>query len=119
MRFFDNNASNPDAFYEPNSFDGPAEDESYREPPLTISGDADRYNHREGNDDYSQPRALFNLFDDAQRQRLYGNIAEAMDGVPEEIIQRQLSHFHKVDPEYARGVARTVGLEVEALDSTG
>ena len=31
------------------------------DPPLDISGDANRYNHREGNDDYGQPRALFNI----------------------------------------------------------
>lgn len=108
MRFFDNNEANPDAYYEPNSFDGPAEDDRFREPPLRISGDADRYDHREGNDDYSQPRALFQLFDAAQRERLFGNIADAMGGVPEHIIERQLGHFEKVHPEYAAGVARAL-----------
>ncbi len=110
MRFFDNNAQNPDAFYEPNSFDGPIEDDSYREPPLKISGDADRYNHREGNDDYSQPRALFELFDEGQRRHLFSNYAAAMEGVPEEIVKRQLSHLEKVHPDYAAGVAAAVGL---------
>ena len=108
MRFFDNNHQTPDAFYEPNSFDGPAEDDRFREPPLRISGDADRYDHREGNDDYSQPRALFQLFDADQRERLFSNIADAMNGVPEFIIERQLGHFEKVHPEYAAGVARAL-----------
>jgi catalase len=45
----------PDYFYEPNSFHGPKEDPRYAEPPLRISGDAARYDHREGNDDYTQP----------------------------------------------------------------
>ena len=110
MRFFDNNEKNPDAFYEPNSFDGPVEDDRFREPPFRISGDGDRYNHREGNDDYSQPRALFQLFDAGQRERLFSNIADAMAGVPEFIIERQLGHFEKVHPEYAAGVARAVGI---------
>ncbi|MGM0739837.1 MAG: catalase-related domain-containing protein, partial [Bacteroidota bacterium] len=92
MRFFDNNTGNPDAYYEPNSFSGPVEDPSVKEPPLGISGDADRYNHREGNDDYTQPGNLFRLFDDAQKQRLFSNIADAMNGVPGEIVQRQLVH---------------------------
>jgi catalase len=35
------------------------------------SGDAGRYDHREGNDDSSQPRALFRLFDDGQKARLF------------------------------------------------
>ncbi len=104
MRFFDNNSKNPDAYYEPNSFSGPVEDKSVQEPPLKISGDADRYNHREGNDDYSQPRALFRLFSTDQKKRLFSNIADAMGGVPQFIIERQLGHFDKVDPEYGDGV---------------
>jgi catalase len=103
MRFMPNNP-NPDAYYEPNSFGGPVEDPSVKEPPLRIHGDADRYNHREGNDDYSQPRALWNLFDNAQKGRLYANYAAAMDGVPDEIINRQLAHFELIHPEYAQGV---------------
>ena len=33
-----------------------------------------------------------------------------MEGVPEEIIQRQLGHLYKVDPAYAEGVASAVGI---------
>lgn len=103
MRFFPN-MSNADAYYEPNSFNGPVQSPEYAEPPLKISTAADRFNHREGNDDYGQPRALFNLFDDGQKGRLFSNIAEAMQGVPREIIDRQLGHFEKVHPDYAAGV---------------
>ncbi len=107
MRFFPNNP-NPDAYYEPNSFGGPKEAPEYREPPLKISGDADRYNHREGNDDYSQPRALFRLFDASQKARLCSNIAEAMAPVPDFIKEKQLAHFDKVDPEYGAGIRKAL-----------
>jgi len=103
MRFFPN-FPNPDAYYEPNSFQGPAESPAFAEPPLKISGDAGRYDHREGNDDYIQPRALFNLFDKGQKDRLFSNIAESMQGVPDSIVNRQLGHFEKVHPDYAEGV---------------
>ena len=103
MRFTPN-FPNPDAYYEPNSFSGPAEDPGVKEPPLRIDGNADRYNHREGNDDYSQPRALFNLFDDGQKQRLFSNIAAAMQGVPPFIVERQLAHFDLISPAYGEGV---------------
>ncbi len=103
MRFFENMPS-PDAYYEPNSFNGPVEHAQFREPPLAIEGDADRYNHREGNDDFSQPRALFNLFDDAQKERLFSNLAEAMQGVPKSIVDRQLALFDKIDKAYGAGV---------------
>jgi catalase len=96
--------ANPDAYYEPNSVNGPAEDLGVREPPLKISGDADRYNHRIGNDDYVQPRALFALFDAAQRQRLFDNLAAAMDGIPEAIAERQIAHFDRIDKAYGDGV---------------
>ena len=67
MRFFPQETGNVDAYYEPNSFHGAAEDKSFVEPPLAISGDAERYNHRDGNDDYRQVTALFNLFNKDQK----------------------------------------------------
>ena len=98
-----------DAYYEPNSFGGPTQDSRFAEPPLRISGDADRFNHRDGNDDYTQPGNLFRLMTADQQERLFSNIAAAMDGVPEEIVQRQLEHFRRADPRYAEGVARALG----------
>lgn len=103
MRFFPNNP-NPDAYYEPNSFGGPVQDPSVKEPPLKISGDAARYDHRKGNDDYSQARALFLLFDAGQKERLFANIAASMQGVPSFIIERALGHFDLVHPDYAKGI---------------
>lgn len=107
MRFFPS-CTNPDAYYEPNSFGGPQEDKRYAEPPLKISGDAARYDDREGNDDYTQPGNLFRLFDPDQKNRLFKNIATSMQGIPEEIINRQLSHFDKADPEYGEGVRQAL-----------
>jgi catalase len=101
----------PDYFYEPNSFHGPKEDPRYAEPPLRISGDAARYDHREGNDDYTQPGNLFRLMNDSQKQQLFNNIAEAMAGVPTEIVHRQLGHFHRADPAYAAGVAQALKID--------
>ena len=114
MRFFRNDTGNSDAYYEPNSVGGPVEDPSVAEPPLKIDGDAARWNHREGNDDFSQPRALFQLFDDGQRQRLFANIAAAMAGVPQAIVDRQLALFGQVDPDYAAGVAAALDRKAAA-----
>jgi len=116
MRFFANNPQ-PDAYYEPNSFGGPAQAPEVREPPLAIDGDADRYDHRAGNDDFVQPRALWSLFDAAQRDRLYSNIAAAMQGVPEAIVQRQLALFSRIHPEYGAGVAGRLGVAVRGTQA--
>ncbi len=105
MRFFENASGNTDAYYEPNMYaDAAKQDERYKEPPLKINGDADHYNHREGNDDYTQPGNLFRLFNAEQKQRLFDNIAAAMQGVPQNIVDKQLAHFDKADPAYGKGV---------------
>ena len=106
MRFDDNGGGSVN--YGPNSFNGPAEDPRFKEPPLQISGDADRYNHREGNDDYTQAGNLYRLMPQDEKERLHRAIAKAMQGVPKEIIDRQLAHFGKADPAYAEGVRKAL-----------
>lgn len=99
LRFFDNNEGNPDAYYEPNSFNGPVEVPEAEEPPMKISGDVARYGNEQEND-FIQPGNLFRLFNEEQKQRLFNNIAGAMNGVPQEIIERQLALFDQADPAY-------------------
>ena len=91
------------ANYEPNRFGDFAQDRNASEPPLA-AGVVDRYDHRDDEDYYSQPAALFRLFDAAQRERFFGNIARHINGVPQEIPARQLEHFRRIDPAYAEGV---------------
>jgi catalase len=45
------------------------------------------------------------------------NIAEAMQGVPVEIVKRQIVHFYKADPDYGIGVATRLGLSAADLPS--
>ena len=114
MRFFKNDTGNPDAYYEPNSMGGPTQDTSFAEPPLRLSGDAARFDHRIGNDDFGQPRALFNLFDAGQKKRLFSNIAAAMAGVPDGVVERQLALFDKVHPDYGAGVREALKSQASA-----
>jgi len=106
MRFDDNGGGSVN--YEPNSFGGPTEDRRFVEPPLKIDGDADRYDHREGNDDYTQAGDPYRLMPPDERERLHQAVAGAMEGVPQEIIDRQLAHFEKADPAYAKGVRKAL-----------
>jgi len=73
---------------------------------MAISGDADRYNHRDGNDDYSQAGDLFRLMTEDQRELLMDTIAGAMQGVPKEIVLRQIGHFMEADPDYGAGILK-------------
>ncbi len=107
MRFFENGTGNPDAYYEPNSKGGPiAEPDLPVEPPLKIDGDVGRYEYQDELGDYKQAADLFHLFNHAEKERLFSNIAVAIKSVSKEIIQRQLAIFDAVDPNYGAGVRR-------------
>lgn len=103
--------------YEPNSFNGPKQCPAFSEPPLRIDGDADRYDHREGNDDFTQAGDLFRLMPSDAQERLFGNIGRSMAGVPEEIVVRQLCHFFRADPAYGMGVAKALCFPMEKLEA--
>ena len=99
-----------DAYYEPNSFNGAIENKSFAEPAFETGNIADRYNHRIGNDDFSQVTALFNLMSVSQKEQLFSNIAAAMDTVPANIIDRQIALFEQVHVDYAAGVKKALGI---------
>ena len=105
---FEDISKEADITYEPNSFNGAKEDSSFAEPPLKVDGDIDRYDRSIGNDYFYQARDLFNLMNDSQQEQLYSNIAGAMDGVPQNIIDKQLTLFEKVSPKYADGVRKAL-----------
>ncbi|MGL5734262.1 MAG: catalase, partial [Beijerinckiaceae bacterium] len=119
MNFMGLESGNVDAYYEPNSFNGPFEDKSAKEPPLALTGAADRYVQKDGAgqkvDDFTQPRALFNLMNASQKQQLFGNIAAAMGGVPADIIERQCKLFDKVHADYGKGVRDAVAANSKKL----
>ncbi len=94
--------------YEPNSFGGAKEDPQYLEPALELDGDAQRYDRNTDNDHFYQSRDLFNLMNNDQQNQLFSNIAEAMQGVPLDIIDKQLALFEQISSEYANGVKRAL-----------
>jgi catalase len=109
MRFDGNAGSSVN--YEPNSFAGPKADPAYAEPPLKISGDADRYDQKRGvDDDYIQPGNLFRLLPPDEKKRLVQNIADSLKKVPKELQEKMLAHFSKADKDYGDGIAKGLGL---------
>ncbi len=107
---FDGNAG-PAVNYEPNTFGGPEADPAYAEPPLKISGDADRYEQKRGvDDDYIQPGILFRLMPLDEQERLIANIVGTLKDVPQTIQEKMVGHFTRADPAYGAGVAEGLGL---------
>jgi catalase len=112
MRFDGNGGIGPN--YEPNSFGGPQQNPAYSEPPFPVDGEGARYDHREGNDDYTQAGDLFRLMTPEEQRRLIENIVAPLSTVPQYIQERMLVHFFKADPAYGEGVARGLGLNIAA-----
>ncbi|RQW29539.1 catalase [Rhodobacteraceae bacterium CH30] len=96
--------------YEPNSYGQWQEQPDFSEPPLQLSGAAQRWNHRDDSDYYSQPRALFQLMSTEEQQRLFDNTARAMGDADIEIKRRHVANCTQADPAYGAGVARALGL---------
>ncbi len=95
--------------YEPNSEQEWAEQPDFREPPLSLEGAADHWNHRVDEDYYSQPRALFQLMTPAQQQVLFENTARAISGASDQVKQRHIGNCTLCDPAYGAGVAEAIG----------
>ena len=116
MNFDGNGGGSP--VYEPNSFGGPVQDPSVKEPPLKISGAADRYDHWAGNADYyTQPGDLYRLMSAEAQARLVANLVGAMKPVPEAIQVRQIRHFIKADRTLGTGIAQGLGVSMDKVNS--
>lgn len=96
--------------YEPNSTAEWQEQPDYSEPPLSVSGAADRWNHREDTDYFTQPGNLFRLMNASERQTLFENTARAIGDAPEAIKRRHIAHCTQADPAYGAGIATALRL---------
>jgi len=115
MNISNNDGEGPNYF--PNSMDDIVADRNYREPSFRIESDiADTFSRNLDDDDhYTQPGWLFRkVMNDQERQNTVSNIITSMGDIEgpkrEEIIQRQLDHFFKVDGELAEKVGQGLGV---------
>ncbi|MCH9769400.1 MAG: catalase [Gammaproteobacteria bacterium] len=90
--------------YGPNSKNGPAENPAVKEPPLRVDGDADRYDHRNNADDYSQAGNLYRIMSEEQKEQLTQNIADSLRNVSNDVKKRMLEHFAKCDADYGKRI---------------
>lgn len=101
--------------YEPNSYGHWQEQPEFAEPPLSIEGAADHWNHREDDDYYSQPRALFNLMSPVQKKVLFENTARNIHDAPKEIKIRHIGNCMKADRAYGQGVADALEISLSEV----
>lgn len=102
--------------YEPNSYGEWQEQPDFSEPPLSLEGAADHWNHREDDDDYySQAGDLFRLMSAEQQQVLFENTARAMGDAPHDIKVRHAGNCYQADPAYGAGVAKAMAIPVDEI----
>jgi catalase len=101
--------------YEPNSQGEWQEQADFSEPPLNLSGAAMRWDHREDDDYFSQPGALFNLMNEKQQQALFANTADSISGASIDIQKRHIRHCLKADQAYGEGIAKALGIALTEL----
>jgi len=114
MRVDDGGGSGPN--YWPNSMGGPAPDAKFGEPPIDLDGPGGRHEYTFPNDDFVQPGNLFrHVMTDTDRKNLIGNIVAHLGGAQKRIQLRQTALFYKADPDYGKGVAKGLGLNLNEV----
>lgn len=111
MRVDNNNGA--EVGYEPNSKGALQEQPDFAEPPLSIEGAADHWNHRVDDDYYSQPGNLFRLMTPEKQQLLFENTARAVGGASKAIQERHIANCTKADPAYGAGVAKALAVRAK------
>lgn len=101
--------------YEPNSYDNaPKQNPSYAEPPMPLGNvNSDRYDRREGNDDYTQAGELYRLMNSDRKQQLVDSIVGSLSQANRDIQMRQLCHFFRADVDYGRRIAEKLGIQID------
>jgi catalase len=84
-----------------------------------VSGTVARHDHRSDSDYYSQPGDLFRLMPADAKERLISNIVGGLGQAPKRIQELQVTHFYKADPAYGIGVAKGLGLDINAILANG
>ncbi|MFF1462847.1 catalase [Streptomyces sp. NPDC058330] len=100
-----------DRNYEPNSYAGPAQTGDPLAAPLAVHGWTGTHEapaHTK-DDDFFQAGELYRLMSADEKDRLIANIASGLSQVTrDDVVEKNLAHFHAADPEYGKRVAEAV-----------
>lgn len=102
--------------YEPNSYGNWTDSPEDNLPPEK-GGVVDRYDFREDDSDYfTQPGMLFRAMTKDQQQVLFDNTARNMGDSTLQIKHRHIYHCYQADPEYGKGVAKAMNINLDDVD---
>ena len=102
--------------YEPNSY-GNWTETPEAALPIEKAGDAFRYDFREDDHDYyTQPGLLYRAMTEEQKEVLYANTARNMGDSTLQIKHRHINNCYQADPEYGKGVAKAMKIDINDVD---
>lgn len=106
--------------YYPNSYEAHQSQPEYKKPSLELEGELYEHDFREDDDNYyEQPGKLFRLQSPEQQQRIFQNTANEMQGTSDEVKHRHIRNCYKADPDYGKGVADALGIDINSVDLEG
>ncbi|MHB1314748.1 MAG: catalase [Christensenellales bacterium] len=105
--------------YEPNSYGEWAQQEQYKEPPLRLDGDMDRYEPKDdvSDDCFYQPGNLYRLMTEDKKSLLIENTARNIAPVTDNIKYRHTAHCYLADQEYGKRLAAALNLDLSRVVS--
>jgi catalase len=62
-------------------------------------------------DDFTQPQNLLKLFTEEQKETLVENLSNSMKNIPNNIKERQICHFYRLDNEFAFLLSENLGID--------
>ncbi len=106
--------------YYPNSYEAHQSQPEYKKPGLELEGELYEHDFREDDDNYyEQPGKLFRLQSPEQQQRIFQNTSNEMQGTTDEVKHRHIRNCYKADPDYGKGVADALGIDINSVDLEG
>ncbi|WP_161879716.1 catalase [Alkalibacterium sp. MB6] len=101
-----------------NSYGNWTDRRDLKEPALQ-GGQVDYYDFREDDHDYfTQPGILFRSMTNEQQLVLFENTARNMGDSTLQIKHRHINNCYQADPEYGKGVAKALGIDLADVDLT-
>lgn len=96
--------------YEPNSYGGPAQTDQAPYAPQPVTGHTGGYpTPAHSKDDDYLGGELYRLMADDEKSRLIANLVSSLAQVGrDDVVERNLAHFHAADPEYGARLAAAV-----------
>ncbi|MDR0814501.1 MAG: catalase, partial [Bacteroidales bacterium] len=68
-------------------------------------------------DYYTQPGDLYRLVSEEVKNQIASNVAESMEGVPQDIVIRGIARFYQADKRCGTDIAAKMGVDLAKVET--